>query len=127
MVDKEYLETYTNDNGDYEFYVPQDELILKASKVGFVSAEETQEFVDDDVEINFELQDGGGKNISQLLGFDIELSEVEENDDGSQTWTGEFVNLDFFLPIIKLDNESNLDFTDIQVTFDDDGNAIRVR
>lgn len=124
VVDKEYLETYTNDNGDYEFYVPQDELILKASKVGFVSAEETQEFIDDDVEINFELQDGGDKNISQLLGFDIELSEVEENDDGSQTWTGEFVNLDFFLPIIKLDNESNLDFTDIQVTFDDDGNAI---
>lgn len=124
VVDKEFIETYTNENGDYEFYVPHDELTLKASKVGFVAAEETHEFIDDDVEINFELQDGGDKNISQLLGFDIELSEVEENDDGSQTWTGEFVNLNFFLPIIKLDNESNLDFTDIKVTFDDEGNAI---
>ena len=122
--DKEYISTFTNDKGEYQLYVPKGEQTIKASKVGYISAQATHEFVEDDIKIDFELEDGGGLNINQLLGFAIELEEAQKNEDGSQTWTGEFVGLDFYLPIIELDNETNLKFTDIKVTFDDDGNAI---
>src|SRR5690625_3571064 len=122
--DKEYISTSTNDKAKYQLYVPKGEQTIKASKVGYISAQATHEFVEDDIKIDFELEDGGGLNINQLLGFAIELEEAQKNEDGSQTWTGEFVGLDFYLPIIELDNETNLKFTDIKVTFDDDGNAI---
>src|SRR5690625_6312254 len=50
--DKEYISTFTNDKGEYQLYVPKGEQTIKASKVGYISAQETHKFIEDNIKIN---------------------------------------------------------------------------
>src|SRR3546814_6601916 len=77
-----------------------------------------------DVEMDFILEGGGGKNIGRLLGFQIELEKADSSANGAEIWTGSFVNLDPYLSVFEPDGRLSLPFANIKVTFDAEGNAI---
>lgn len=119
-----FAHVLTDGDGFYEFFVSKDTTHdIRATKVAYVSATVSEDIESEDVNINFELKDGGGKNISDLLGFEIVLDSIKENTDGTQTWTGEFVNLKPFLPVLEVSQEAVLPFYEINVSFPDGVNA----
>ena len=120
-----YITTLSREDGTYELYVPSGEQEIRAAKSGYIAQKENMTFqTGSDVEFNFTLGDGGGKNIEQLLGFDIELEKAEAAANGAEVWTGRFVNITPYLPVFQPDGRPFLPFANIKVTFDDDGNAI---
>src|SRR3546814_11339013 len=76
-----------------------------------------------DVEMDFILEGGGGKNIGRLLGFQIELEKADSSANGAEIWTGSFVNLDPYLSVFEPDGRLSLPFANINVTFDAEGHA----
>jgi len=122
---RKYITTLSKENGAYELYVPSGEQEIRVAKSGYMVQKENITFQKNtDVERNFSLEDGGGKNISQLLGFDIELEKAEAAADGAEIWTGSFVNITPYLSVFEPDGRLSLPFANIKVTFDGDGNAI---
>ena len=112
-------------NGQYELYVPRGEQRIRAAKQGYMVKKEYHTFVKGtDVELNFELEDGGGRNIAQLLGFDIELEQKTSIGNNQEKWSGKFVHLKPYLSVFKSVGNLSLSFSDIKVSFDENGNAI---
>lgn len=123
--EKEYWVTKTDEEGKYVLYVPNNARpkMVKAAKSGFYSMEKEQLTEGDEVELNFSLKDGEGRNISTLLGFDIQLDNSEEKD-GKTLWTGKFVNMQSSSKLFEGSRSQSLSFKNLEVTFDDSGNAV---
>ncbi len=119
----EYLSVSADQSGVYEMYIPPGAQVLKASKTGFFSKREERTLsTTADIEWNFSLEDGGGRNISTLLGFEIELDKSEK-DGQTEKWSGRFVNLKPVSTFFTTDTKG-IAFNNIKVTFDANGNAI---
>lgn len=122
---KMFSKTLTDEDGNYEMVVSREESHdIRASKIGYVSGSASEDFGIEAVNLNFQLEDGGGKNINTLLGFEIELDSIEEKSDGSQVWTGQFVNLKPYLPVLNTPQEFTLPFDKVHVNFPDGSNAV---
>lgn len=124
---KPYLKAETDGEGLYSLYVPEGEEIIQAGKSGYFTDSQSKELVkDQEQELNFILKDGGGRNISTLLGFEIQLDESKDDDDvpGGAIWKGKFVNLEAHPTLFKGTKKSELGFEKLKVTFDEEGNAI---
>ena len=122
---RDYLSTLTNESGLYEMFIPSGEFEIKASKTGYFSKKESHIFqIDKEQQINFNLEDGGDRNISKLLGFDIELDKAEVNGN-TEKWTGRFVNLKGMTPIFNQGQQTyTIPFSNVSVSFDSNGNPI---
>lgn len=124
---KPYLKATSNAEGLFSIYLPAGEEIVKAGKSGYFTETENKELVrGQETELNFTLRDGEGKNISTLLGFDIQLEDSKENTEvsGGAIWKGKFVNLQANPELFKGTSTAELPFEKLKVTFDADGNAI---
>lgn len=123
---KPYLKATTDDAGQYSLYVPLGEETLRAGKSGYLAAAENSVLQGAEVEINFVLKDGGGKDISTLLGFEIQLeSAVPDADvEGGEIWKGKFVNLKANASLFEGTAVAELPFDKVKVTFDASGKAI---
>lgn len=118
----DYLQATADASGNYELYLPAGEQILKAAKSGFFTKTENRTLAKGTpLQVNFDLQGGGGKNISKLLGFDIELESSTPDGTGAK-WTGKFVNLKPMSDVFKTTGTVSLAFNNIKVTFDGAGN-----
>ncbi len=117
---KDYINTTSKADGSYSFYIPKGESKIVVTKETYYGASVDKTFTTASIE-NFELKDGGGKNISKLLGFDIVLKSATDNGAG-QKWTGSFVNLKSN-SLFTASSGINLNFSNINVTFDAAGNA----
>ena len=118
---KDYISTLSKADGSYVVFLPAGEAKLQVTKEGYYGEDTTKTFSANAV-INFNLKDGGGKNISKLLGFDIELESYRDEGAG-QKWTGSFVNLRSN-SVFSSTSGTKLKFSNISVTFDASGNAV---
>ncbi len=119
---KEYLSTSSTPSGAYELVVPAGEQVIRAAKPGYISKNENRVILPSEgVELDFTLEDGGGRNISTLLGFDIELDKTLSDGDGEK-WTGRFVNMQAAPILFGGSNTLSLPFANVRVTFDAQGN-----
>ncbi|MEO6316683.1 MAG: carboxypeptidase-like regulatory domain-containing protein [Chitinophagaceae bacterium] len=118
---KEYITTKSKADGSYALFIPKGENTVKATKPAYTGRQINKNFSGSSVE-NFELGDGGGRNISKLLGFDIEL-ENQTPDGAGEQWTGSFVNLKANT-VFAAPGNKKLKFTNVKVTFDGAGNPL---
>src|SRR5690606_30005636 len=124
LEDTDLHHALSDEQGLYEIYLPPGEQNIRAAKSGHISKIESTQLPDQgELELDFELQSGQGRNISQLLGFEIELDKAEDDGPG-QKWSGKFVNLKPASELLSGDKRYELSFADVKVTFDADGNAI---
>lgn len=119
---KDWMTTTTDAQGQYEMYLPKGDHDIRVAKVGYMVHQDNRQLASTDVKADYQLRDGGGRNISTLLGFNIELEDMKEGSDNQATWTGRFVGLQPYLTVFSADPLS-LNFTNLKVTFDEDGNA----
>ncbi|MDR7131805.1 hypothetical protein J2X69_004170 [Algoriphagus sp. 4150] len=121
---KEYLFTTSGPTGAYELVLPAGEQVIRAAKSGYLSKNENRILPPSGgVELNFMLEDGGGKNISTLLGFDIELDKAVVDGNG-QKWNGRFVNMQAAPTLFGESSSHTIPFANVKVTFDAEGNAL---
>ncbi|MFB2119137.1 carboxypeptidase regulatory-like domain-containing protein [Parapedobacter sp. 2B3] len=114
----------TDESGSYEIMLPAGEHTVRAAKTGYIGDNETKELDQQtEIQLDFDLKSGDGKNISTLLGFEIELDEAVPSGDG-EMWSGRFVNLQPAAELFADDKTHELAFSDVKVTFDTEGNAI---
>ncbi len=116
---KQYITTKSTADGSYALFIPKGENKIQSTKSGYVGDFIQKNFASDETK-NFELGDGGGKNISKLLGFDIEIESHQSNGAG-EIWTGSFVKLKSNEAFSALNN-TKIKFTNIKVSFDASGN-----
>lgn len=121
--ENDFQKVQTDNTGNYKLIVSPGEHTFKARKGNYVGQDITQT-VTSGTTINFDLQGSGGKNYQQLLGFDVELASVEKVGN-QERWSGSFVNLK---PVndaaINIDEKLRIDFSNLMVTFDGQGNAV---
>lgn len=118
---RSFIKTQSKNDGSYVLNVPQGEFTIQAIKTNYVGDKVVKNFSASTTH-DFNLKDGGGKNISKLLGFDIVL-EKSSGSGASQVWTGFFVNLKTN-NIFSTSSATKLKFSNVNVTFDTEGNAI---
>lgn len=121
---RDYIQVKSNASGEYELFLPAGEFELRAAKSGYFTRRESHVFqIDQAYQLDFLLDDGGGKNISTLMGFAIELDKTVP-EGSSERWSGKFVNLKGIAPIFNTGIGISIPFNNIRVTFDNQGNAI---
>ena len=123
VEEKPYLLTTTDASGAYSLYIPKGKFQLKASKSGYISKIQTVNAVSTTVQLDFELADGGGRNIAKILGFDVELDQMTPDGNGYRI-SGAFVNLKPALAELKSAANTKLQFSNIKINFDANNNAI---
>lgn len=117
VLGREYINTKTAADGSYSLIVPAGEYALKASKSGYVAKEESRTFVlGTDAVVNITLGDAGGKDLTTMLGFNIEVEKMEPNGAGALL-TGYFVNFKPMGPFKAMAGKK-LRFNAIAVTWD---------
>lgn len=120
----DYIQAYSHADGSYSLVVPADSSVtIKATKRGFVGAALTQKFTSNATH-DFELADGGGRNISTLMGFEIIL-EKREVDGQDEIWTGSFSGFVMHNGY-NLDANFKIKFSNLRVAFDQLGNPIEL-
>jgi TANFOR domain-containing protein len=120
---RDFINTKSAADGTYSLIVPVGEYTLKASKSGYLGKAETRTFVLGTPQvINFVLGDGGGKDLTKMLGFDIEIEKMDPDGAGS-ILTGSFINFKPMGPFKVLAGKK-LKFTNIHVTWDGAGKPI---
>lgn len=115
------IKTQSKNDGSYVLNVPQGEFTIQAIKTNYIGDKVEKNFSASTTH-DFNLKDGEGKNISKLLGFDIVL-EKSSGSGASQVWTGFFVNLKAN-SIFSTSSATKLKFSNVNVTFDAEGNAV---
>lgn len=121
---RDYLRSTTDAAGNYEIYLPTGEFELRAAKSGYFTKKESRQMLAGQAQqLDFVLEDGGGRNISTLLGFEIELDKTVK-EGNTEKWTGRFVNLRGIAPLFDKGTAISLPFSNINVTFDGQGNAL---
>jgi len=123
VEEKPYLLTATDATGAYSLYVPTGKFQLKASKPGYISKVQAVNAASTAVQLDFELADGGGRNIAKILGFDVELDQMTPEGNGYRV-SGAFVNLKPALTELKSAIATKLQFSNIKINFDASNNAI---
>ena len=118
---KDYITTKSKSDGTYTLYVPKGESKVQVTKEKYVGKNATKNFTEASTQ-NFDLEDGGGKNIGTLLGFDIVL-ESHVADGNGEKWTGSFVNLKANT-LFSANGKTKLKFSNVKVTFDAAGNPL---
>ena len=124
---KPYLKTKSNATGEYQLFLAPGEEIVSAGKTGYFAEKQNRELVSgQETKLDFDLKDGGGKNISTLLGFEIQLEESKDDAEVAEgaIWKGKFVNLKANPKLFDGSPISELPFEKLKVTFDANGNAI---
>ncbi len=116
-----FIKTKSKNDGSYVLNVPQGEFTIRAIKTNYIGDNVVKNFSASTTH-DFNLKDGEGKNISKLLGFDIVL-EKSSGSGASQVWTGFFVNLKAN-SIFSTSSATKLKFSNVNVTFDAEGNAV---
>lgn len=113
VVGREDIYATTDEDGKYTLPgVPAGEWELRASKSGYVSATDFDDFnAGDSMTIHFELSDAGF-SISSLLGFEIEVDNVSISSD--TTISGAFVAIQSNA-LFEIDEDLRLPFYDIKV------------
>ncbi|QEM02554.1 hypothetical protein DIU31_003105 [Mucilaginibacter rubeus] len=119
-----YLNTVTGVDGRYQISLPAGKTFLKASKSGFISLTQEENLTSEPATVNFTLGDGGGKNISKLLGFPVALDQMTPDGLNSYRVTGKFSDLTPLFSILSSHDKISLKFTNIRVTFDASNNPI---
>ncbi len=121
LVDgREFITTKSAADGSYSLIVPAGEFTLKASKSGYLGVQATRTFViGTDQVVNLALGDAGGKDLTKMLGFEIEVESMTPNGAGSFL-TGSFINFKPMGPF-KVVAGKKLKFTNIAVTWDGAG------
>src|SRR3546814_220804 len=77
---KKYLAALSQEDGSYELYLPAGEQEIRVAKTGYMVHKTYQAFQKgNDVELDFILEGGGGKNIGRLLGLQIELEKADSS------------------------------------------------
>src|SRR3546814_3690954 len=75
---KKYLAALSQEDGSYELYLPAGEQERRVAKTGYMVHKTYQAFQKGhDRAMDLILEDGGGKNIGRLLGFQIDLEKAE--------------------------------------------------
>jgi TANFOR domain-containing protein len=116
---REYIKTTTNASGQYNLVVPPGEYTLKASKTGYVGTTATRTFVMGSPQtVNLALGDAGGRDLTKMLGFDIEVEQLAGN-----TISGYFINFKPMGPFNAIAGKK-LKFTNINVTWDSQNKPI---
>ena len=110
---REEIATTSASDGTYTLPgIPTGEWTLKSGASGYVGDSQTATFTEDTEQtVDFSLQDSGF-NIAELLGFEIEVDELQVNSD--TTITGAFVSIpsnDLF----SVSNDLRIPFTDVRV------------
>ncbi|NVM67768.1 TANFOR domain-containing protein [Mucilaginibacter sp. SG538B] len=119
-----YLNTVTGVDGRYQISLPAGKTFLKASKSGFISLTQEENLTSEPASVNFTLGDGGGKNISKLLGFPVALDQMTPDGLNSYRVTGKFSDLTPLFSVLSSHDKISLKFTNIKVTFDASNNPI---
>jgi len=119
---REYLSTRSDAEGNYEFFLPTGEQVVRVAKSGYLSKRENRTLQPGgDTALDFDLEGGGGRNISALLGFDIELDK-RVPDGAGEKWSGRFVQLRPLGALFGTMEPVTLPFANVKVTFDSQGN-----
>lgn len=119
---RDYLQATTDSDGQYAFFLPAGEQVIRVAKSGYIAAKANRTMQPGNaLELNVELEDGGGRDISKLLGFEIELDKIEP-DGGGEQWSGRFVNLKPASALFGDLSAVSLPFANVKVTFDAEGN-----
>lgn len=123
VEEKPYLITTTDASGAYNLYIPKGKFQLKASKSGYISKVQSVNATSTPIQLDFELADGGGRNIAKILGFDVELDQMTPEGNGYRV-SGAFVNLKPALTELKSAADTRLQFSNIKINFDASNSAI---
>jgi hypothetical protein len=109
----EEISTTSASDGSYTLAgIPTGEWTLKSGASGYVGESKTATFGEDDAQtIDFSLQDSGF-NIAELLGFEIEVDELQVNSD--TTITGAFVSV-ASNDLLKVKDDLRIPFSNVRV------------
>jgi TANFOR domain-containing protein len=124
VEDLPYLNTVTGADGRYQIILPSGNFNLKASKSGFLSSVKNQIIAAAPLTVDFTLGDGGGKNISQLLGFPVALDKMTPAGANTFLVSGTFNNLTPLFSVFSSRDKIALSFSNIKVSFDAANNPI---
>ncbi|WP_439697894.1 hypothetical protein ACFGVS_06185 [Mucilaginibacter sp. AW1-7] len=126
-----YLNTLTGADGRYQISLPPTDtnllpgsISLKASKSGFISLAKNVIVGVSPLTVDFTLGDGGGKNISSLLGFPVALDQMIPDGANAYRVSGAFNDLTPLFPALSSHDKISLKFTNVRVTFDASNNPI---
>ncbi len=121
---RDYLQTTTDAGGQYSFFLPAGEQVIRVAKSGYLAAKANHTLQPGNaLELNIELEDGGGRDISTLLGFDIELDKIVQ-EGNAERWSGRFIDLKSASNLFVGASAVSLPFANIRVTFDAEGKPI---
>ncbi|MEO3407669.1 carboxypeptidase-like regulatory domain-containing protein [Mucilaginibacter sp. CAU 1740] len=124
IEDLPYLTAVSAADGRYQISVPAGNFSIKASKSGYISSTQNKVIGDAAQTVDFTLGDGGGKNISQLLGFPVALDKMTPAGGNAYLVSGSFNDLNPLFPALSSKEKIALKFTDVKVTFDASNNPV---
>lgn len=120
----DFIKTITNSSGNYSIVMVAGSSVLKASRQGYIGKQKDISIQTTDIQnFDFDLEGGNGKNISTLLGFDIEL-ESRTVQGTKESWSGKFINLTSKNNAFTAASDLKLNFSNVLITYDASGNAI---
>ena len=117
----DFIKAQSKSDGSYSLVIPKGYSKVFATKSNYRGSVYEKNFTASTTH-DFVLEDGGGRNISKLLGFDIVLESYQKEGASAEIWSGAFVNLNAN-SIFSATGSARLNFSNIKVTFDPDGNA----
>lgn len=119
-----YLNAISGADGRYQISLPAETFSMKASKSGFISSTQSVVVSAATPPANFTLGDGGGKNISKLLGFPVTLDQMTPAGINTYLVSGAFSDLTPIFSAFSSHDKIALKFTNVKVTFDASNNPI---
>ncbi|GAA3982984.1 carboxypeptidase-like regulatory domain-containing protein [Mucilaginibacter dorajii] len=119
-----YLNTVTGADGRYQISLPSGNTSLKASKSGFISLAKDVTVGASNPSVDFTLSDGGGRNISSLLGFPVSLDKMTSAGPNTYLVSGTFSDLTPLFSVFSSHDKIAVNFSNVKVTFDASNNPI---
>ncbi|MEO5942394.1 MAG: hypothetical protein ABIP30_17245 [Ferruginibacter sp.] len=124
VIGSDFIKTTTNSAGTYSLVMASGAADIKAGRQGYIGTHKNISIQNTDVQnFDFDLEGGNGKNISTLLGFDIEL-ESKTTQGAKESWSGSFINLTPGNNIFSAAKDLRINFSNVLISYDANGNAI---
>ncbi len=124
VTGSDFIKTKTNNAGVYSLVMVTGAVEIKAGRKGYIGQQKNVNIQSADIpNVDFDLEDGNGKNISTLLGFEIEL-ESKNVQGAKESWSGHFINLNPQNNAFSAAQDLRIKFSDVLITYDANGNAI---
>ncbi|MCZ2461005.1 MAG: carboxypeptidase-like regulatory domain-containing protein [Chitinophagales bacterium] len=123
VEDKPYITATSDNDGRYALYLPEGTFQLRAGKTGYVADKAEVNIAQADINKDFNLGSAGNNDISQMLGFPIEVDKMVQDGNGYKL-TGSFVNLQPSISGLVTKGMVNMKFTDVRVVFNSENKAI---